>query len=143
MAGTGTVVGAAVLLAIVGAVLVQTAKKKKESEHENLIEECFGKPMVTNIFTLGEARNWIDQRKEVLEKGGKAFITTLNKGNLEKFGVEFPAKENMVIKNYLLLAMIDAEKGEILESALVKYEKIEQGLKEALDKGKGSMVVTA
>lgn len=143
MAGTGTVVGAAALLAIVGVVLVQTAKKKKESENENLIEKCFGKPMVTNIFTLGEARNWINQRKEVLEKGGKAFITTLNKENLEKFGVEFPATENTVIKNYLLLAMIDAEKGKILESALVKYEKIEQSLKEALDKGKGSMVVTA
>lgn len=39
--------------------------------------------------------------------------------------------------------MIDAEKGEILESALVKYERMEQSLKEALDKGKGSMVITA
>ena len=61
----------------------------------------------------------------------------------EKFGIEFPTKGNTVIKNYLLLAMIDAEKGEILESALVKYERMEQSLKEALDKGKGSMVITA
>ncbi len=141
MAGTGAVVGGAVLLAIVGAALVQAAKKKKESE--NLIEECFGKPMVTNTLTMEEVRNWITQRKDILEEGGKALVTTLDQENLGKFGLEFPVKENTVIKNYLLIAIIDAERNKIQESALVRYEKLEQSLKAALDKGKGSMVVTA
>ena len=141
MAGTGAVVGGAVLLAIVGAVLVQVAKKKKETE--NLIEECFVRQMVTNTFTMEEVRGWIAQRKESLEKGGKAFITMLDQENLGKFGLELPVKENMVIKNYLLIAIIDAEQSKIQESALVRYEKLEQSLKAALDKGKGSMVITA
>ena len=124
-----------------GAALVQAAKKKKESE--NLIEECFGKPMVTNTLTMEEVRNWITQRKDILEEGGKALVTTLDQENLGKFGLEFPVKENTVIKNYLLIAIIDAERNKIQESALVRYEKLEQSLKAALDKGKGSMVVTA
>lgn len=44
MAGTGAVIGGTVLLAVVAAVMLQTAKRKKECE--NLIEECFGKPIV-------------------------------------------------------------------------------------------------
>ena len=66
MAGTGAVIGGTVLLAVVAAVMLQTAKKKKECE--NLIEECFGKPMVTNTFTMGETRDWVAKRKENLEK---------------------------------------------------------------------------
>lgn len=141
MTGTGAIVGGAVLLAIVGAALMQTSKKKKENE--NLIEECFGKPMVTTTFTMGEVKSWISQRKEILERNGKALVTTLDQKNLEKFGLEFPIKESTVMRNYLLLAMIDTEQGKILESALVKYDKLEQSLKIALDKGNGNMVITA
>lgn len=139
MTGTGMVVGGTVLMAIVAAVLVQMAKQKKDGE--NVIEKCFGRPMITNIFTLDEAQEWIAKREGNLNSDVKALITTLSQKNLAKFGIEFPVKENAVIKNYLLLAMINTKQGKIVESALVKYENLDQNLKAALDKGDGSMVV--
>lgn len=141
MTGTQVVVGGALLSAIVGAALVQAAKKKKDNE--NLLESCFGKPMVTNTFTMNEAKTWIMQRKDSLENDGKALITTLDQENLQKFGIEIQLKESVVIKNYLLLAIIDSKQGKISESVLIKYEMLDQTLKTALDKGNGSMVVTA
>ncbi len=142
MAGTGAgvVIGGTVLLAIVAAVLLQTAKKKKDCE--NLIEECFGKPMVTNTFTMGETRDWIASRKESLENNAKVLVTTLDQKNLEKYGIQFQVKEPTAIKNYLLLAAIDTEQEGILESALVKYGKLDPELKAVLEKGEGSLVVT-
>ena len=64
MTGTQVVVGGALLSAIVGAALIQAAKKKKDNE--NLLESCFGKPMVTNTFTMNEAKTWSMQRKDSL-----------------------------------------------------------------------------
>lgn len=141
MAGTGAVIGGTVLLAVVAAVMLQTAKRKKECE--NLIEECFGKPMVTNTFTMGETRDWVAKRKENLEKNAKILITTLDQKNLEKYGIKLQVKEHKAIKNYLLLAVIDTEQGSILESVLVKYGELDQDLRAVLDKGEGSVVVTA
>ena len=117
--------------------VVHYVQVNKKIKYSKVLEDCFGEPMYTNTVTASDIRDWCKAREDSLKTGEKIIVTKAIPEKLKEMGKEIEIGKG--IDNYLVIALVDNK--EIKESLLIKYEKIEDSLSEALDKGNGTMVV--
>lgn len=131
--------------AVVGAIADRLAIKWRENEIERrkrLLYGCFGYPMFAGTFTLSEARDWINARGEQLEQGSKAVICKATNDNFKILHQELNI--DLDKETYLIVAIVnDNDKDNIKDSLLVRYEKLDSKMENALAKGSGVLIVEA
>lgn len=123
-----------------GIILEKALSKMQESTvmgRTEALRACFGEPMCTTTFTFGEAKEWIKAREDALANGFKAIIAKANSSTLKGLGKEMNIDG---VDNYLVMAIVGKEH-DIQDSVLIKYERIDQELEAALEKGNGALVV--
>ena len=117
-------------------------KKFKLDKHK-VLKHCFGEPVYAGTFSLGEAKDWIKERENLLKNGCKSVIAKVNNQTLKMLGVELALNFDANPGNYLVVAIIDKDKNEIKDSVLIKYDKLNTVLEDVLAKGDGVLVVEA
>lgn len=140
----GIAVGAFAGGVAVGAIACYMANKTKNSqnfEREKLLSECFGEPITVGTFTLAEFRDWVKGRKELLEKGAKAVALKANDKTLKALNQNLNLGKE--VDNFLIMAIIEQSTNKIVQTALIKYDVLENELSDLLDKGDGMVVITA
>lgn len=130
---------------IAGVVADMMRVKRKESKLERrrrILYNCFGEPMYAGTFSLREARDWINARREQIEEGCRAVICKVNNDNLKMLHQELEI--DLDAEKYLVVAIVgDEDKDSVRDSLLVRYEKLDSQLENALRKGSGVLVVEA
>ena len=124
-----------------GAVLETVLLKIQESTvkgHIKSLRDCFGEPMCTTTFTFKEVKEWIKAREDSLQAGSKAIVLKANSKTMGNLGKELNLDG---VENYLIMAVVDKDSGDIQDSVLIKYERLDQALENALAKGNGVLVV--
>ena len=119
--------------------LIAQMKENQRIERSKILENCFGEPMYTNCFSMEEVKEWIKGREDKLKAGAKAVILKANKNTLQKIGKDLDIGEGLD-KN-IVIAVVDESNKSIEDSILVKYEKLDDVLENALAKGDGVLVV--
>ena len=123
-----------------GIVLEKALSKMQESKvmgRAEALRACFGEPMCTTTFTFAEAKEWIKARESALSGGSKAIVAKVNSNTLKGLGKEMNIDG---VENYLIMAIVSKD-NDIQDSVLIKYERIDQELDTALEKGNGALVV--
>lgn len=128
---------------IVAGILVEKAlshsKADKVVDKEKLLEDCFGEHIYVGKFSLAQARDWINARKENINNGSKALVLKITSETLKNLGKDIEISSDM--ENYLAIAVINSTTKEIEDSILVKYDELDEKLEELLAKGDGTLVV--
>ncbi len=132
-----TFMGGAAVGVIMDKIMLKV-KSDKSLERSKVLEDCFGEPMCTNIFTISEAKEWIMGRKEQLENGAKAVIMKANDSTLKRLGKELHIGSG--VENMMIVAVVDTKQSKMLDAVLIKYEALDAGLENALAKGNGVLV---
>lgn len=101
------------------------------------LRACFGEPMSATTLTFTEVKNWIQARKDQLVSDAKAAVVNVDENTMRSLGKNLDTRG---VENYLVLVIMTENK-EITDSLLVKYEKLDQELENALAKGNGILVV--
>ena len=101
------------------------------------LRACFGEPMSATTLTFAEVKDWIQARKDQLTNDAKAAVVNVDEHTMKSLGKNLDMRG---IENYLVLVIMTGSK-QITDSLLVKYEKLDQELKNALAKGNGILVV--
>lgn len=112
--------------------LLKNIKENSILKCSKLLEKNFGTPMVTNIFTFEEAKEWIIARKSKIKDNYKGIIMKVNKESFAKLDSDLVIDKNL--ENYLLLAIY--KDGNFEDTLLVKYcslnDELESNLKEGI-----------
>lgn len=114
--------------------------KMQESGIQNrtdALRACFGEPMSATRFTLQEVKEWISARKDQLVGDAKAAVVKVDGNTMKSLGKDLDTRG---IESYIVLVVMTGDK-QIVDSLLVKYEKLDQELEDALAKGNGILVV--
>ena len=130
-----------VALGIVVDRIVLHFKSNQEMKYSKVLEKCFGDPMYTNTFAISDVRDWSKAREEQLKEGHKIVVLKAIPELLKELGKDLEIGNGL--DDYLVMALVNEEKKEIVESLLVKCEQIDTLLEEQLKKGGGFMVVGA
>lgn len=136
---TVLVAAGGVAIGIIIEKLIAQMKENQRIEHSKILESCFGEPMYTNCFSMEEVKEWLKGREDKLKAGAKAVILKANKNTLQKIGKDLDIGENSD-KN-IIIAIVDESNQSIEDSILIKYEKLDDALENALAKGDGVLVV--
>lgn len=136
----GIMVGGIALGIILDRIIIAVMENKK-LEKEKILEKCFGEPMYTSSFSMGEVRDWIKSRETMLQNGAKAIVLKANSETLRRIGKDLDIGNNL--KNNIVIAIVDEASNNISDSVLIKYEILDAKLDEALSKGNGVLVVEA
>lgn len=121
--------------------IILMVMENQRLEKEKILEKCFGEPMYTNTFSMGEVRDWIKARESLLKNGAKAIVLKVNSETLRQIGKELDIGSNL--KNNIVIAIVDETSKNITDSVLIKYEALDLKLEEALNNGRGVLVVEA
>lgn len=115
------------------------AKMKAEGiqNRTDALRVCFGDPMSATTLTFTEVKDWIQNRKDQLVGDAKAAIVRVDENTMKSLGKDLDTRG---VENYLVLVIMTGDK-QIADSLLVKYEKLDQDLENALAKGNGILVV--
>lgn len=135
------VIAGGIALGIILDRIILTIAENRRIEKEKILERCFGEPMYTSSFSMGEVRDWIKSREEKIQNGAKAIVLKANSATLRKIGKELNIGNNL--KNNIVIAIVDESSEDITDSVLIKYESLDSKLEEALNKGDGVLVVEA
>lgn len=119
--------------------IVEKVKLDSKLKFSEALEACFGEPMYTNNFTIKDVRDWIKAHEDALTGNTKAIIMKAKPEILKEF--ESSLDFSSGAENTLIIAIVDSEEKNIVASLLVKYEKLDDTLENALAKGNGMMVV--
>ena len=136
----GLMVGGVALGVIIDRIIITIAENKK-IEKEKILEKCFGEPMYTNTFSMGEVRDWIKSRETMLQNGAKAIVVKANSETLHRIGKDLDIGSG--ISNNIIIAIVDENTKNISDSVLIRYESLDRKLEDALDRGNGVLVVEA
>lgn len=101
------------------------------------LRACFGEPMSATKFTFAEVKEWIQGRKGQLVDDAKAAVVKVDENTMKSLGKNLDTRG---VENYIVLVIMTSDK-QIADSLLVKYEKLDQELENALAKGNGILVV--
>ncbi len=132
-------VAGGVAIGIIIAKIVMQMKENQKLERKKILENCFGAPMYTNYFSMSEVREWIKGREDKLKTGAKAVILKVNRDTLQKIGKDLDIGEG--IDDNIIIAIVNETNNDIEDSILVKYEKLDEALENALSKGDGVLIV--
>ena len=119
--------------------IIQYLKLNQKIKYSKVLEECFGEPMYTNTLTISDISNWSKTREEQLKSGHKIVVMKAIPEQLKELGKELEIGKGL--DNFLIMALVNEENKEIVESLLIKYENLDNILDEQLKKGNGSMIV--
>lgn len=114
--------------------------KMQENDIQNradALRACFGEPMSATKFTFLEVKEWIHARKDRLIDDAKAAVVKVDRNTMKSLGKNLDTRG---VENYIVLVIMTSDK-QIADSLLVKYEKLDQELEDALAKGNGILVV--
>ena len=115
-------------------------KEHPEEKRRLILETCFGESVYAGTFTYAELKGWLDRKKNLLVKGGKALIFKLDDEKFtEMFGDKFSDVE-LGDENYLAAVIMEAKTSRIRASMLVQYEELDEKLERVLG-DEGSLVV--
>lgn len=134
----GIMVGGIAIGIILDRIAVAVMENRR-LEKEKILERCFGEPMYTNTFSMGEVRDWIKARESLLQNGAKAVVLKANSETLHRIGKDLDIGNSL--KNNIVIAIVDEISKDISESVLIKYETLDEKLEEALSRGNGVLVV--
>ncbi|MBQ3446209.1 MAG: hypothetical protein IJG37_01020 [Synergistaceae bacterium] len=130
---------------VAGVVADRLAIRMKENAQERrrrLLYNCFGYPVFAGTFTLSEARDWINARGEMFGQGCRAVICKATNDNFRILHQELNI--DLSKETYLIVAIVSNEdKDSIRDSLLVRYDKLDSKMENALAKGNGVLVVEA
>lgn len=112
-------------------------KENRIQNRTNALQACFGEPMIATRFTFEEVKQWIYARKDRLVNGTKAAVVEVNENTMKSLGKDLDTKG---VENYIVLVIMTADR-QIADSLLIKYEKLDQELENALARGNGVLVV--
>lgn len=132
-------VAGGIALGIIIEKLIVQMKENQRIERSKILESCFGEPMYTNSFSMEEVKEWIKGREDKLKAGAKAVVLKANKNTLKEIGKTLDIGEGLD-KN-IIIAIVDESNQSIEESILIKYERLDDILENALAKGDGVLVV--
>jgi len=121
------VAGGAIVVGVVIAAIV-IKHKKTNMRSSQLLEECFGKPMQTNELSLSEVHKWIKSREHLLTSGAKAAVLKANEDVLKSVGKKLDIGTGN--DHFIIMAIID--NNQIIESTLVKYDKLDNDINDLL-----------
>lgn len=121
--------------------ILASISEKRKVDQDKILENCFGEPMYASSFSMGEVRDWIKSREEMLKNGAKAIVLKANSETLQRIGKDLAIGKDL--KNNIVIAIVDETNKNITDSVLIKYETLDEKLEEALDKGNGVLVVEA
>ena len=128
--------GAAVGVALEKFVFANMKENGIQSRTDAL-RACFGEPMSTTKLTFIEVKEWIQSRKDQIVGDAKAAIVKVNENTMKTLGKDLDTRG---VEQYLVLVIMTGDK-KISDSLLIKYEKLDQDLENALAKGNGILVV--
>ncbi|MBD5103198.1 MAG: hypothetical protein HDT27_11045 [Subdoligranulum sp.] len=114
--------------------------KMQESGIQNrtdALRACFGEPVSATKFTFTEVKEWIRARKDQIVDDAKAAVVKVDENTMKSLGKDLDTRG---VENYIVLVIMTGDK-QIADSLLVKYEKLDQKLEDALAKGNGILVV--
>lgn len=119
--------------------IVQCIKANQKIKYSKVLEDCFGEPMFTNSFGISDVRDWSKAREELLNSNHKIVVMKALPDLIKEFvdGLEI----GKGLENYLIMAVVSEENKDIVDSMLVKYEKLDDALESHLSKSNGTMVV--
>jgi len=138
----GYIIAVVIGLALGGFIAYKRLKGKKfKLDEQKVLENIFGETVYARTFTIGEARDWIKARKNLLEQGGKALILKVSNKALNMLGHELELNFDKENEKYLVIAIIQNDEN-IVASTLIKYDKLNANLEDALAES-GSLVVEA
>ena len=127
--------------AAVGVALEKFVFAKMEADgiqsRTDALRACFGEPMSATTLTFAEVSEWIRARKDQLINDAKAAVVKVNEDTMKSLGKDLDTRG---VENYILLVVMTGDK-QIADSLLVKYERLDQELEDALAKGNGILVV--
>lgn len=112
-------------------------KENRIQSRTNALQACFGEPMSATMFTLEEVKQWIHARKDQIVNGTKAAVVNVNENTMRSLGKDLDTRG---VENYIVLVIITRDQ-QIADSLLIKYERLDQELEDALAKGNGVLVV--
>lgn len=136
----GIIAGGIALGIILDRIIIAVMENRK-LEKEKILEKCFGEPMYASLFSMGEVRDWIKSRENLLQNGAKAIVLKANSETLRGIGKNLDIGNNL--KNNIVIAIVDETSTKISDSVLIKYETLDAKLNEALNRGNGVLVVEA
>ena len=113
-------------------------KSEKAVSPTKVLEECFGAPMYTKILSVTEVRDWVNTRQDLLTAKSKAIVLKVNDETLKNIGKNLNLGSEA--ENMIIMAIVDESNNEIKESALLKYEQLEDDLEKLLGNG-GFLVI--
>lgn len=131
------VAGAAIGVALEKFVFAKMQQNGVQNRADAL-RACFGEPMSATKFTFAEVKEWIQARKDQLVGDTKAAVVKVDGNTMKSLGKDLDIRG---VENYIVLVIMKGDK-QITDSLLVKYEKLDQDLENALAKGNGILVVT-
>lgn len=101
------------------------------------LKAYYGEPMSATTLTFAEVKDWIMIRKDQLANDAKAAVVKVDKNTMRSLGQNLDTRG---VENYLVLVIMTENK-QITDSLLVKYDKLDKELENALAKGNGILVV--
>ena|GEM_PF-2526506 len=119
--------------------LVIALNMSQKERQQRLLEETFGSIIHASTFEITDVRDWFRTRQEHLAKGNRGLVMKINNETLKSIGKELNIGKSA--SNMLILAIVNTETNDIIDSSLAKYDRIDDALENALSKGRGAMVV--
>ena len=120
-----TVAGATVCVAILGTIIWRVYGSN--GDKSKVLESVFGEPTHTGTFTLSEAMTWV---KSHFRTGCQGAIFRADCAALKNYAPDVDFSSGL--ENYLVMVILDKSGGAMQDSVLVKFEKLDANLEEAL-----------
>jgi hypothetical protein len=132
-------IGCGIALIILVDKLYNLFKTERTKSREKVLSEYFGSPIFASTFSLKDVKDWINARSDKIAVGAKVIVLKANDETLKSLGKELNIGSG--VAKIIILAVVDEEKKDIIESSLVKYETLDDKLDGSLAKGNGVLVI--
>lgn len=132
------VCGVAAILAFLAWLIIKL-KELYKLKNQNTLENCFGEPLYSDLFTLREAKQWIKEREDKIKNGNKAIVLKANQDTLKSLGKDLVLESTDT--DFLVIAIVNHDTKKIDDSVLIKYNSLDDELESFLAKGNGVLVV--
>ena len=133
--------GKAIVIAAIAAAAYYLFKGSRSSNlsTEEILKTTFGEPTYSKNFTLQQVREWVKAREELLKDGCKAVVVVINNSTMKELGKNINLTVD--VENYIVIAIVNSRTKDIGDHVLIKYDSIDEKLKDMLSNGNGILVV--
>ena len=137
-------VGLTAVVAVITVVICAVVKSVRHSGNgtlskERALESAFGSHTYMDLVKTDQITEWVKGRKGLLNNGAKALVMKVTQDYLKKIGVK--VNLDNVNDNYLVVAIVEADRQKMKDSILIKYGNLDEQLEQMLAKGDGMLVI--